>query len=111
MIIWGLKKKIIDKGSIQTVECHQCSNRELGLRGLLRYLHIFWIPVFTIQKKTFALCRNCNLEFDKKSLPESLYKELDKQVFTGRVRLLYNFGILSIFIVTAIFAFYVISLM
>lgn len=111
MIIWGLKKKIIAKGSIQTIECPQCKNRDFTLNGILRYIHIFWIPLFTVQKKAIAQCSNCNLELDNKSLSTSLRKELKRDVFPVKLSMLYNFGILSFCTVISAFALYVISLM
>lgn len=111
MIIWGLKKKIIEKGDIQTIECPQCKNRVFTLNGFLRYLHIFWIPLLTVQKKATALCSSCSYEFNKKNLPSSIYKELKGNVFSPKHSVLYNIGFLSIGTIVMTFALYVVSLM
>lgn len=111
MIIWGLRKKEVVRELPYTMACPQCSGKEYSLSGFLRYLHIFWIPLFTVQKQIFASCNSCDHVMDKKSLSKSLTKEIKGLIFSTKHHVLYNFGILTVSILVILFAIMVLSMM
>lgn len=61
MIIYGTGKKVL-KGSrkIQASACPNCSANELYITSTVKYFHLFWIPLFPIEKFAHPICRNCN---------------------------------------------------
>jgi len=40
-----------------------------------KHLHVFWVPLFPVGKKTICRCVNCGKTFKTKELPDSIYRE------------------------------------
>ena len=52
--------------------------------GVLRYFHVFWIPMFPTMKPAGMECLHCKKSLVGKEMPERLRKELAAAVFTRR---------------------------
>lgn len=107
MIIWGIRTKSLTGENLNTVECPKCGNRDFLTSGLLRYMHIFWIPLFVVGKKPSIQCSQCQKILEKKELTSDLKKEIKSIVFTNRKTMPKNFGIIAITVVLAAFSLYV----
>lgn len=59
MIIYGTRGRVVSGGQIQDMECPNCGNNLYMTFGILRYFHIFWVPVFPTSKQPGMECQNC----------------------------------------------------
>ncbi|RZJ82281.1 MAG: hypothetical protein EOO47_01170 [Flavobacterium sp.] len=96
MIIFGTRSKILN-GSTVTADCNYCSSTQsLRLSFLLRYFHIFWIPMFPLSKTGVSQCSHCKQTLYANQMPSALqvvYQEEKKKVKTP---LGYRFGLILI---------------
>ncbi len=103
MIIWGFKKRIYDQTFSGTAECPSCRQRDFRVQGVLRYVHLFWIPLFSFSKKLTAECLKCGSVSGKKELNDAGYSEIRKELFPLKRTLGKNFGILTAALVFILF--------
>lgn len=59
MIVFGTRGRVIAGAQIQDMECPNCGNNSFLTFGVLRYFHIFWIPVFPTSRLPGLECLNC----------------------------------------------------
>jgi len=83
MIIFGTNTKLLGKKRIPGEKCPSCESKEVYLIGLAKYTHIFWIPIFPYSKKAQPICSNCDLEINKKDIPQRMINKirLEKKIF------------------------------
>lgn len=106
MLITGIKTKEIEGD--KNLECLNCMRPDVEIRGILKYLHIFWIPMFTVRKKLVLNCSHCNKELKKRDIGKSQYRDIKKSIFLPSIVLSRNFGLIVIgitFLITNIMAF------
>lgn len=86
MIVFGTRGKAIAGPRKQGVACESCGKDEHATYGVLRYFHIFWIPVFPTMKQAAMECAHCKKVLRGKEVPERVRREVAEKVFTrGRV--------------------------
>lgn len=86
MIIFGTRGKVVSGQRKQGIVCPSCGKEEHTTYGLLRYFHVFWIPVFPTLKQPVLECAHCKKVMAGKEIPERTRKEIAEAVFTsGRV--------------------------
>lgn len=59
MIIFGWRGRVVSGGQMQDMECPNCGNNLYLTFGILRYFHIFWIPLFPFSRQPGMECQNC----------------------------------------------------
>ena len=75
MIIFGIRGSKISPLKLKQGSCPHCDTREkMWVLGHRNYFHIFWIPIFPLWKKLFAMCEHCKGVFEKNELPQSELK-------------------------------------
>jgi hypothetical protein len=82
MIIYGTRGKVIPGGRRQDIVCASCGQADLATYGILRYFHIFWIPVLPTKKQPVAECLHCKKTLAGKEIPEPARTEITRAVFT-----------------------------
>lgn len=71
MIIYGRSgAKNVQTKSIPNASCPSCESNSLEASIYSSYAHLYWIPLFSLGKKSFVQCCNCGKEFSKKERPE-----------------------------------------
>jgi hypothetical protein len=86
MIVFGTRGKVVPGARKQGVVCANCGKDEHASAGVLRYFHVFWIPVFPTMKQPLLECLHCKKVLTGKEIPERARKDVAEQVFTrGRV--------------------------
>jgi len=86
MIVFGTRGKVVPGQRKQGVVCPSCGKEEHGTYGVLRYFHVFWIPVFPTLKQPMLECAHCKKVLAGKEIPERTRREIAASVFTsGRV--------------------------
>lgn len=70
MIIYGRSgAKNVQTKSIPHISCPSCEADMLEASIYSTYAHVYWIPLFSLGKKSFVQCCNCGKEFSKKERP------------------------------------------
>jgi hypothetical protein len=77
VIIFGSKSKVVQG---QYVE----GDPQFGTFGLMKYFHIFWIPVIPVSRKAGMECTHCKKTLVGKELPPDLSSKIKKTVFTKK---------------------------
>jgi len=86
MIVFGTRGKMVPGQRKQGVVCASCGKEEHTTYGVLRYFHVFWIPVFPTQKQPMLECAHCKKVLAGKDIPERTRREIAESIFTsGRV--------------------------
>ena len=83
MIVFGTRGKVVPGRRKQGVVCPSCGKEEHTTFGVLRYFHIFWIPVFPTLKQPMLECAHCKKVLAGKEIPERTRREIAEAVFTS----------------------------
>lgn len=76
MIIFGTGKRLIRAGKPK-FDCTYCgSEQSVGLHFYVRYLHIFWIPMFSYRTESLSHCTHCRQTLSRKEMPLSLAQSI-----------------------------------
>lgn len=104
MIIYGSRSKpTAHTVPIENVDCPNCQNQGMLSKGILRYFHIYWIPMFIVRKTAVLICPHCKYVADSSDLSKETVKELKGLVYKGKATWVYNFGLLIFLIVLGAF--------
>jgi hypothetical protein len=86
MIVFGTRGKMVAGPRKQGIACANCGKEEHATYGVLRYFHVFWIPVFPTTKQPMLECLHCKKVLTGKEVPERARADIAEKVFTrGRV--------------------------
>ncbi len=103
MIVFGTRGKVVAGPRKQGVVCASCGKEEHATYGVLRYFHVFWIPLFPTMKQPMMECLHCKKVLTGKEVPERVRRDVADKVFT-RARVLPLFTGLAAIGVFAAFA-------
>ncbi len=103
MIVFGTRGRIVPGPRKQGIVCASCGKEEHATYGVLRYFHVFWIPIFPTARQPVLECVHCKKVLKGNEVPERARKEIAEKVFT-RGRILPTFTGLAIFAVLVAFA-------
>jgi len=84
MIVFGTRGRVIAGRQIDGVVCDSCGEHTHTAFGVLRYFHIFWIPVFPTQKQAGIECQHCKRTLVDKEVPTHLIAKIRDQVFARK---------------------------
>lgn len=61
MIVWGRRGNVIELGKIGHRYCPVCErDRDFMLTLVYRYVHLFWIPMFSYDATYYCRCDICS---------------------------------------------------
>lgn len=66
MLIFGVKNKAIDSKPVDVV-CTECTRTEQRVHTFQKYFHIFYVPVFPLNRQSVLECQHCKKVSWKKS--------------------------------------------
>lgn len=70
MIIYGRSgAKNVQSKKVSGAPCPSCESTNLEAVVYSQYAHVYWIPLFTLGKKSLLQCMDCGLEIKKKARP------------------------------------------
>jgi hypothetical protein len=81
MIIYGTRGKVVAGQQVETV-CPGCGNTTHVSFGILRYFHVYWIPMFPTAKQVGVECLHCERTRIDKEIPDDLASRLRQQLMT-----------------------------
>lgn len=91
MIVFGTRGRAIPGPRKQGIVCESCGKEEHATFGVLRYFHVFWIPVFPTMKQLVLECTHCKKVLRGKEVPERVRRDIGEKIFTrGRVLPLFS---------------------
>ena len=84
MIIFGTRGNVVKGPQKRGVPCSGCGMDVHATYGVLRYFHVFFIPMFPTMKQAGMECLHCKKVLAGKEMPERIRKEVEAMVFTKR---------------------------
>jgi hypothetical protein len=84
MIVFGTRGSVVQGPQRRGVPCASCGMDVHATYGVLRYFHVFWIPMFPTLKQPGMECVHCKKASVGKEIPERVRAEVAAQVFTRR---------------------------
>jgi hypothetical protein len=86
IVSYGTKGKVIGGPQKQGMACSSCGNTTQSTFGVIRYFHIFWIPVLPYKKEVGTECQQCKQTLMGKEVPDNVRQDIKENVFTkGRL--------------------------
>jgi DNA-directed RNA polymerase subunit RPC12/RpoP len=81
MNIYGTKGKVIKGEVLESLECAHCGNKLHRSFGVLRYFHLYGVPVFPIMKKVGIECTDCRWTLLGNQVPEKIRADISSNLF------------------------------
>ncbi|RZL47700.1 MAG: zinc-ribbon domain-containing protein [Pedobacter sp.] len=107
MIIFGTRSKQL-KGSDVRANCNHCaSTQSVSLVFILKYFHIFWIPMFPLSKTGVSQCNHCKQVLYNNEMPDSLKVVYQQEKAKAKTPWGYRFGLI---LIALFFVFVVIAI-
>jgi len=81
MIVYGTSKGItLKKGRVRNVICPECK-KDTSMDYLVygKYFHVYWIPFFSIGRRTIAVCTTCETDFEAVGFRDDIKKKFDRE--------------------------------
>jgi len=76
MIIYGTRQKKLKTYETNTDTCEACGHEGQLALGVVRYFHVFWIPLFLYKVITFYRCTHCQHTLEREgkyNAPNNLF--------------------------------------
>jgi len=84
MIILGTRGSVVRGPEKRGIPCSACGMDLHATYGVLRYFHVFFIPMFPTMKQAGMQCLHCKKALAGKEIPERVRKDVEAMVFTKR---------------------------
>jgi hypothetical protein len=104
MIIYGTRGKQLKHVVAVDKTCSHCENTEHVAVGVIRYVHIFWIPLLMYSKKVFRQCIHCKQTNEMPQVEKDTNAESIKSLFSFKNTWMYFMGLWLFFILILISA-------
>ena len=96
-MIYGAGDKKLGEIKINNEKCPSCNEQNsIYVHGLVKYFHIFWIPLFPVYKKYVTICHSCETEIPKKERSQSLKDKVDLEKSNFKIPLYLFIGLVVI---------------
>ncbi len=103
MVIYGWNSSHIKTIQSPNTTCPNCGEKGgliISFHG--KYFHFFWIPTFSLGKRSAAQCTKCNKIYDSKNLPEDLVRDYKDAKSEAKVPIWHFSGL---FLITLLIGF------
>jgi hypothetical protein len=84
MIFFGTRGKNVSGQVVDSGPCPSCGNTTYNTFGVLRWFHIYWIPMFRTSSKVGMECAHCLRTLFDKDIPNDQTASIRTSVFTKR---------------------------
>jgi hypothetical protein len=103
LFFFGLGTSVISSHPLTGVPCINCGQTNVGVAIYSRYLHVFWIPVIPLGKRSVSQCANCKQSLSESEMPPAYRQEVS--VFKQQAKLpLSNYFVLGLFGAAVVFS-------
>ncbi len=84
IFFFGTRGSVVTGPRKRGVPCSACGMDVHATYGVLRYFHVFFIPMFPTMKQAGMECVHCKKALVGKEIPERVRKDIEAMVFTKR---------------------------
>jgi hypothetical protein len=85
LFFFGTGTSVISSHPLTGVPCVNCGQTSVGAAIYSRYLHVFWIPVIPLGKRSVTQCANCKQSLSEKEMPPAYLQQVS--VFKQQAKL------------------------
>jgi len=96
MIIYGAKGKSLKAEPFEGKKCAHCGNTTQFAVPVVRYIHIFFIPIFLIKKTAFLICGHCKKQTEAKDFEKEIKVDIKEKAYENTKLFKYFIGLLVI---------------
>jgi len=80
IFFYGTKSTVIKNGVLRNITCPHCdANTGMNYSVFGKYVHLYWIPIFSVGKQKILECNSCKSTYELKNLPESIKEKFKKE--------------------------------
>lgn len=95
IFFFGIKGKSVHTELLKNQECTHCGQLNTTYADIIsRYVHCFWIPLFSIGKKAFTYCSHCKQTLGKKEMPKIYQEAVDQYKAEAQTPIWHYSGVL-----------------
>ena len=77
MIFYGSRATTLTKGQIRNVKCSHCdTDSTMTYHVFGKYAHVYWVPLFPMEKICVVECNNCSKTFEFAQFTEQISNKL-----------------------------------
>jgi len=76
LFFFGLGTSVISSHPLTGVPCVNCGQTSVGVTIYSRYLHLFWIPVIPLGKRSMSQCANCKQALTESEMPPAYLQQV-----------------------------------
>jgi len=76
MVLYGNAEKELKINQIRKSKCPNCGESSISFHIFQGYFHLYWVPIFPIERRKVAACEKCEVVYENKKIPQSLQSDL-----------------------------------
>jgi len=104
LFFFGIGTSVISSHPLTGVPCVNCGNTSVGVAIYSRYLHVFWIPVIPLGKRSVSQCAHCKQALNESEMPPAYLQQVS--VFKQEAKLpITNYLVLALLGIVVAFSF------
>jgi hypothetical protein len=104
LFLVGTGTSAISSHPLTGIPCVNCGATSVGVAIFSRYLHLFWIPIIPLGKRSVSQCANCKQALSENEMPPAYRQQVS--VFKEQAKLpVTNYLVLALLGVVAAFSF------
>jgi hypothetical protein len=85
LFFFGTGTSVISSHPLTGVPCVNCGNTSVGVAIYSRYLHLFWIPIIPLGKRSVSQCAHCKQSLNEAEMPPAYLQQVS--VFKQQAKL------------------------
>ncbi|WP_066628849.1 zinc-ribbon domain-containing protein [Labilibacter marinus] len=106
MVIYGWRSSHIKSQQLKNCKCPNCETKDSITSSFFgKYFHIFWIPTFSLGKKSAAQCIQCNHVFKPKEMPDDIKRAYNEIKQDSKIPIWHFSGLIFIALLIAFLSY------
>ena len=103
LFFFGIGTSVISSYPLTGIPCVNCGQTSVGVAIYSRYLHLFWIPIIPLGKRSVSQCANCKQALSEAQMPAAYRQEVS--VFKQQAKLpITNYIVLALLGAVVVFS-------
>ena len=104
VVVYGKKSSVSANGEIITDHCPECGKNSFAHVYRNNYMHVFWIPMFSIGRQSVLVCTNCQKVLEGRELSEKMRVDIRDRKEKPRYPYHHFFGVIALLVAGVIFS-------
>lgn len=84
LMVFGIKGKTIQGPIMNIGTCPSCDCSQFHTHGVLKYFHLYWVPMFIVSKKVGMQCTQCNQSLIHTNIPRIISNKIKSTIFNKK---------------------------